>query len=86
MVFHLITEGPTDQTVLRHILTRYFSNPDLDIRPLQPNVDSSDPAEHFGGWSLVLNYCKSPEMVIALKFAALEQEGYVLIQLDTDVC
>jgi len=81
MVLGLITEGPTDQVVLRHLLSRYFSDPDIDIRPVQPNTDSTDAADHFGGWKNVLNYCSSADMV-----AALEANDYVIVQIDTDVC
>ena len=81
MNFGLITEGPTDQVVLKHLLARYFSDPDIDTRSVQPNFDSTDEVSHFGGWLKVLEYCKSPDMKIAL-------EGYdfIIIQMDTDVC
>jgi hypothetical protein len=80
MTFGLITEGPTDQVVLRHILARFFS-PDIDTRPVQPNVDSTDEIDHFGSWVKVLGYCKSADMS-----AALEVNDFVIIQIDTDVC
>jgi hypothetical protein len=81
MIFHLITEGPTDQVVLRYLLAGYFSDPDIDIRALQPNIDSTDKADHFGGWRRVIEYCSSADMEIAL-----QTEGMVIIQIDTDVC
>jgi hypothetical protein len=81
MTFGLITEGPTDQLVLRTLLARFFADPDIDTRTVQPNVDSTDKKDHFGGWKNVLNYCSSPDMA-----AALEANDYVVIQLDTDVC
>ncbi len=81
MTFGLITEGPTDQVVLRHLLSGYFSDPNIDVRPVQPNTDSSDAAAHFGGWKNVLNYCSSPDIV-----ATLEANDHVIIQIDTDVC
>ena len=80
MTFGLITEGPTDQVVLRNILGRYFKTP-VFIRPVQPNPDSTDEADHFGSWVKVLGYCKSHEMTTALQIF-----DYVIIQLDTDVC
>lgn len=80
MTFGLITEGPTDQIVLHTLLARYI-DPNVDIRTVQPNTDSTDKAAHFGGWRLVLNYCQSPDMV-----AVLEANDYVIIQMDTDVC
>ncbi len=80
MTFGLITEGPTDQVVLRNILGRYFKPP-VYIRPVQPNPDSTDEADHFGSWVKVLEYCKSADMTTALQIF-----DYVIIQLDTDVC
>ena len=35
--FGLITEGKTDQAVLKNILVGYFQDVDLYIRPLQPS-------------------------------------------------
>lgn len=78
--FGLITEGPTDQVILRTILARNIS-PDVDIRPVQPNTDATDNIEHFGGWVKVLDYCKSAEMKIVL-----QAYDYTIIQIDTDVC
>ena len=40
--FRLITEGLTEQIVIENILAGYFKNPDLDIRPLQPERDQKD--------------------------------------------
>ncbi len=81
MVFGLITEGPTDQTVLRYIMSKFFADPDIDIRSVQPNADSTDKADEDGGWGRVRNYCKSADML-----ATLEANDYVVIQMDTDVC
>ena len=80
MTFGLITEGPTDQVVLKYLLAGYFSNPDIDIRAVQPNIDATDRVSP-GGWQRVLNYCKSPDMA-----AVLQVEGFVIIQMDTDCC
>ncbi len=81
MTFGLITEGPTDQVVLRYLLAKYFSNPDIDTRPVQPNVDSTDGSTYFGGWVKVLEYCKSADMV-----AVLQANNFIIIQIDTDCC
>jgi len=79
--FGLITEGPTDQVVIKHLLAKYFSNPDIDTRPVQPNKDATDIRAHFGGWGRVLEYCQSPDMA-----KALQMFDFVIIQIDTDVC
>ena len=81
MTFGLITEGPTDQLVLRNILARFFSDPDIDTRPVQPNTDSTDEADHFGGWVKVLAYCRSADMIVAL-----QAYDFVIVQIDTDCC
>lgn len=81
MIFRLITEGPTDQTVLRYILAKYFAEPDIDVRPVQPNTDSTDTQDHLGGWSRVMKYCNSLDMAMVL-----EADGCVVIQIDTDRC
>jgi hypothetical protein len=81
MKFGLITEGPTDQTVIKSLLVRFFADPAVKITTVQPNTDSTDSANHYGGWKLVLDYCKSPDMT-----TALEINDYVVIQIDTDVC
>lgn len=81
MKFGLITEGPTDQTVIKSLLVRFFADPAVKITTVQPNTDSTDSANHYGGWKLVLDYCKSPDMT-----TALEINDFVVIQIDTDVC
>jgi len=79
MTFGLITEGPTDQVVLRNILGRYF-NPAVYVRPVQPAIDETDRVGP-GGWQRVIEYCRSADMV-----SALQIYDFVIIQLDTDVC
>ena len=81
MVFHLVTKGPTNQAVLKYILAKYYANPDIDVRQVQPNTDSTDAEAHFGGWVKIFKYCSSPDMT-----TILEVDGYVIIQIDTDVC
>ena len=78
--FGLITEGPTDQVIIKNVLARFIS-PDIATLPVQPNTDSTDKADHFGGWGRVLGYCKSADML-----AVIEVNDFVIIQMDTDVC
>lgn len=73
--FGLITEGPTDQVVINHILYGIFDDPDLVINRLQPRQDR-DPAN----WDQVLKYCCSEEFKPALSY-----NDYVIVQIDTDV-
>lgn len=74
-VFGLITEGPTDQVVIKHILFGVFDDPDLIINPLQPK-DDRDPAN----WVRVLDYCCSDDFK-----PALVDNDYLIVQIDTDV-
>lgn len=80
--FGLITEGLTDQIVIESILAGYFNNPDLDIRPLQPerDKDDDDKSHNYGGWSQVIAYCESTDFKEAFQFIE-----YIIIQIDTDV-
>jgi hypothetical protein len=79
--FGLVTEGLTDQIVIENILAGYFKSPDLDIRQLQPERDKDNENKStYGGWTLVLNYCKSRDFQEALQFI-----DYIIIQIDTDV-
>jgi len=80
--FGLITEGLTDQIVIESILAGYFNNPDIDIRPLQPERDKDDQnkSHNYGGWSQVFAYCESNNFKEAFQFI-----DYIIIQIDTDV-
>lgn len=79
--FGLITEGVTDQAVLRNILLGYFNDPDLTIRELQPTLDATDASQMrtFGGWYNVFLYCQSDFLK-----GAFEQNDFLIIQIDTD--
>jgi hypothetical protein len=80
--FGLITEGLTDQIVIESILAGYFNNPDIDIRPLQPERDKDDEnkSHNYGGWSQVFAYCESNNFKEAFQFI-----DYIIIPIDTDV-
>ena len=81
--FGLITEGLTDQIVIENILAGYFKNPDLDIRPLQPEKDKDDENKFtgYGSWSQVFAYCRrSRDFQESFQF-----NDYIIIQIDTDV-
>ena len=80
--FGLITEGLTDQIVIESILAGYFNNPDIDIRPLQPERDKDDEnkSHNYGGWSQVFAYCESNNFKEAFQFI-----DYIIIQIDTDI-
>ena len=79
--FGLITEGATDQAVLKNILIGYFNDVDLTVRELQPSFDATDASQMsiFGGWYNVFSYCQSDYLA-----AAFEQNDFVIIQIDSD--
>lgn len=79
--FGLITEGETDQAVLKNILVGYFNDFDVTIRALQPSLDTTDASQmsEFGGWYNVFQYCQSDFLV-----AAFEQNDFLIIQIDSD--
>lgn len=80
--FGLITEGETDQHVLKNILIGYFNDSDLIVRNLQPATDEtdSDSMGTYGSWTNVFNYCTSDFID-----GAFGRNDFLVIQLDTDV-
>lgn len=72
----LITEGITDQIVIRNILLGYFGEDNIEIRDLQPEKNK----DKFGNWLNVFNYCHSIDFRLSL-----EANDYLIIQIDTDV-
>jgi hypothetical protein len=81
--FGLISEGKTDQIVIGNILSGYFDDPDIDVRPFLPLLDETDKnrVENFSNWKLVLDYCES------IKFKeSLQIVDYLIVQIDTDTC
>jgi hypothetical protein len=81
--FGFITEGKTDQIVIRNILSGYFNNSNLDFRPFLPLLDETDKnnIENFSNWKLVLDYCHSAKFKEAFQFI-----DYLIVQIDTDTC
>lgn len=73
LVFGIISEGPTDQVVLKNILFGYTENKDLDVRMLQPKVNET------GNWCKVFDYCCSSDFKNAFAFCDI-----VIVQIDTD--
>ena len=76
MDFGIISEGPTDQLVLEHILFGFFEDKDLPITPLQPKAGES------GNWDKVFNYRKSDDFKEAL--TSVYGVDSIIIQIDTD--
>jgi len=85
MSFGIISEGPTDQIIIQNILVGFFNDVDItaSIKPLQPLRDATDEETERGkgGWTKVLEYCQSQNFL-----DAFEQNEFLIIQIDTDVC
>lgn len=83
--FALITEGVTDQVMLKYFLTGFYGrreNDPIDIVAIQPLRDATDSSRqgNFGGWELVLECVgDSTKIENSLMF-----NDYLIIQIDTD--
>ena len=81
--FFLITEGPTDQAVLRNILIGLYGA-DVEVTGLPRLRDTTDSirmeSDSFGGWEQVLEFCQHENFEELLAF-----NDYVIIQIDTDM-
>ncbi|MFM7578883.1 MAG: hypothetical protein ACKO5Q_18360 [Microcystaceae cyanobacterium] len=75
ITFGLVTEGRTDQAVIRAILTGYFGDDNIRVTSLNP-----DDQNKLGGWSQVFRYCHSEDFQ-----EAFESKDYVIIHIDTDI-
>ncbi len=71
--FGLVTEGATDQTILKAILAGWTGNKKLITKELQPKPEES------GGWAKVFQYCESLEFKGAFAYY-----DFIVIQIDTD--
>ena len=63
----LITEGITDQIILRPIIENYWKEAEFLFRPVQLRVDETDKQEGFGGWVNVLKTCHEEDLTTRLK-------------------
>jgi hypothetical protein len=81
--FGLVTEGITDQIVIRQILHSFFNDRDIPIEPLSPRIDETDRSRmvEATNWHTVLEYCQSETFREFLEY----REEFVVIQIDTDV-
>jgi hypothetical protein len=74
MTFGLITEGLTDQLVIRTIIRSIIGEERADTTPLRPMQDEPS------GYPKVFDYIRSPEF----KEFLIAEDTSVVIQLDTD--
>ncbi len=81
--FGLVTEGITDQIVIRQILHSFFNDRDIPMEPLSPRIDETDRNRmvEATNWHTVLEYCQSETFREFLEY----RDEFVVIQIDTDV-
>ena len=77
--FRLIAEGKTDLYVIENILVGLLGEDNIDVIDLSP-LRNAKANENFSNWEKVLEYCTQPEFA-----QAFQTEGFVVIQIDTDV-
>ncbi len=78
MKFALITEGPSEHRIIKHIIAKYFKAKEPEINQIQPKI-VNEKQETTGGWNEVLKYCERQE----LKDIFVEND-FLIIQIDTD--
>ena len=76
----LITEGVTDQFIIKPIIENYFKDEEFVFRPI-PDVDETDKQAGYGGWINVVNYCKSENDLVEM----LNYNDFIVIQIDADI-
>lgn len=76
----LITEGITDQYIIRPIIENYFVDNDFAFRPISPCIDETDKQIGFGSWTNVIKACQFEDFEEVFKY-----NDYVVIQIDADI-
>lgn len=79
MKFALITEGPSEHNIIKHVIEKYFKEFETFFRPIFPTIVNGKQISG-GGWSEVLKYC---ERIEDLKEIFIDSD-YLVIQIDTD--
>jgi hypothetical protein len=79
----LISEGPTDQVILKHLIARVAGDDFPIIQDLQPRIDPDQPnAVVPGGWGQIFAYFERENIAAALK---TNPSLHLIIQIDSDV-
>jgi hypothetical protein len=76
----LITEGVTDQFVLKPIVECILEDDDISFNSLQPLVDEEAIQVGFGGWELVFKTIRALDIALLL-----EINDFVIVQIDSDM-
>lgn len=80
MRFTLITEGASENRIIKHILIKYFKEHELFFRDAQPQI-VNDKQDTVGGWNEVLKYCSRTDDLKEI----FNNTDYLVIQIDTDL-
>ncbi|GAB4420355.1 MAG: hypothetical protein OHK0039_33850 [Bacteroidia bacterium] len=76
----LITEGLSEHSIIKHIVTKYFKDADPEINQIQPRlIDGRQDQRTPGGWNEVLKYCEQPDIQ-----DILIESDCLIAQIDTD--
>lgn len=79
----IISEGLTDQVILRHFIARVAGDNYPIIQDLQPRIDPNEPeATVNGGWGQVFAYFEREDVAKALN---TNPSLHLIIQIDSDV-
>lgn len=79
----LISEGPTDQVILRHLIAKVAGDDFPVIQDLQPRIDPNLPDTIVpGGWGQVFAYFERENVAAALK---TNPSLHLIVQIDSDV-
>jgi len=76
----LITEGITDQYVIKPIIENYFDSIDFVFNPITPPVDETDKQTGHGSWTNVVRACTTENFEELFNY-----NDYVVIQIDADI-
>jgi hypothetical protein len=76
----LITEGGTDQIVLKPIVEALLPQEEIYFRSLQPAMDNTDRQKDYGGWKLVMKALERLDVA-----DLLEANDMVIVHIDSDV-
>jgi hypothetical protein len=79
MRFTLITEGASENRIIKHIIVKCFREYELFFRDAQPQIINGK-QETTGGWNEVLKYCSRTDDLKEI----FNDTDYLIIQIDTD--
>ena len=85
MIFGLVREGATDQSVITNIIYGVFGSKDTEVNILPSSGDATNRGVGplHSNWELVLQYISSGEFAEAFENSDFH---YIVIHVDTDVC